>query len=721
MRQALIPAVALIISCSAGTPHTECDTCAPAGTCDVQVPEAPDVHLSCPADLTCETTFCPPGEVCPQRECPHCADVTETTCPSAVCDVADVSCPAHECDVQHDCFACEFDAGPLCPSPCGNGHCEDGESAEGCPVDCGPCGDGVCGHHEVGPAGGTCPADCLAACGNGQCEGGESPQFCLVDCSGCGDGFCGFMESSEVCLGDCPPACGNGTCDPGEGVLECAVDCFPPCGDALCTNGENPYSCPVDCTVCGDGVCGADETKENCAFDCDTPCGNGVCDGLETDVSCPVDCGPCGDDVCGHAESHDSCLVDCHGCAGKECGDDGFGGSCGLCDDDDACTTDNCQDSQCQFENDPLLCDDGNDCTDDSCDPIDGCLFAPLDGSTCDDGNPCTIGGLCDGTICQGLAWNPCDDLNICTDDSCEPPDGCLNAPNIQPCNDNNVCTTIDVCADSACTGSAPLDCDDAQECTEDSCDPVTGCLNDLVADGTPCGAPGDICFSGTCCTPDCEGLNCGSDGCGGTCGSCLQDNLCASGACFSTLCGAGCDLNETFDSWDPLTWEGNSWCNDIDQGAWEPAIVDGEAAMVGTDECWSQIRTVATWGAFSGLKVFVTPNLSSGGAGTDEAYVAYGNGWVQYAGNSAGFYLSDGKIWTWRSSVGLETEIGTYTPGEMVVLEINWHGTALTLRINGAGPYNVTLFEAAGQNHHLIMAQKNSEDGMLIEAAIEY
>lgn len=39
--------------------------------------------------------------------------------------------------------------------------------------------------------------------------------------------------------------------------------------------------------------------------------------------------------------------------------------------------------------------------------------------------------------------------------------------------------------------------------------------------------------LSGTC-TPSCTGRSCGSDGCGGTCGSCAQENLCSTdGACM--------------------------------------------------------------------------------------------------------------------------------------------------------------------------------------------
>ena len=45
------------------------------------------------------------------------------------------------------------------------------------------------------------------------------------------------------------------------------------------------------------------------------------------------------------------CLPECQpDCEGKECGDDGCGGSCGDCDDEDICTEDSCEDFQCVNE-----------------------------------------------------------------------------------------------------------------------------------------------------------------------------------------------------------------------------------------------------------------------------------------------------------------------------------------------------------------------------------
>jgi len=43
-------------------------------------------------------------------------------------------------------------------------------------------------------------------------------------------------------------------------------------------------------------------------------------------------------------------------------------------------------------------------------------------------------------------------------------------------------------------------DCNDQEECTQDSCVPASGCLNAPIPDDTPCTAvPDGICFSGNC------------------------------------------------------------------------------------------------------------------------------------------------------------------------------------------------------------------------------
>jgi len=68
-----------------------------------------------------------------------------------------------------------------------------------------------------------------------------------------------------------------------------------------------------------------------------------------------------------------------------------------------------------------------------------------------------------------------CDDGNDCTDDSCDAVAGCLYVNNAVPCNDGNACTVGDACSLGSCVGGMPKTCDDADPCTEDACDPASG------------------------------------------------------------------------------------------------------------------------------------------------------------------------------------------------------------------------------------------------------
>src|SRR5205823_9640615 len=52
-----------------------------------------------------------------------------------------------------------------------------------------------------------------------------------------------------------------------------------------------------------------------------------------------------------------------------------------------------------------------------------------------------------------------CSDGNVCTDDACDPATGCVNTPNTAACTDGNACTTADTCAGGVCVGGPPPFC----------------------------------------------------------------------------------------------------------------------------------------------------------------------------------------------------------------------------------------------------------------------
>jgi hypothetical protein len=177
-------------------------------------------------------------------------------------------------------------------------------------------------------------------------------------------------------------------------------------------------------------------------------------------------------------------------------------------------------------------CDDGNDCTIDTCDTMNGfCLHMPDTGASCETGDLCTVDTCNDLGFCEAGGPENCNDNNACTDDSCDPNTGCVNTNNTDPCDDGNACTTNDACAGGACVGGAPPNCNDNNACTDDSCDPNTGCVNtnntDPCDDGNAC-TTNDACASGACvggAPPNCNDNNaCTDDSCDPNTG-CVNSN----------------------------------------------------------------------------------------------------------------------------------------------------------------------------------------------------
>src|SRR5262249_8348866 len=54
-------------------------------------------------------------------------------------------------------------------------------------------------------------------------------------------------------------------------------------------------------------------------------------------------------------------------------------------------------------------------------------------------------------------------------------------------CSDGNICNGIETCRAGVCTAGTPLNCDDSDPCTMDSCEPSSGCQHTPVADLASC------------------------------------------------------------------------------------------------------------------------------------------------------------------------------------------------------------------------------------------
>lgn len=197
------------------------------------------------------------------------------------------------------------------------------------------------------------------------------------------------------------------------------------------------------------------------------------------------------------------------------------------------------------------------------------CLYEPADDdSFCDDGDPCTLGDSCLNGICKGLPLS-CPPSDACNLSACDPAQGiCTSTPVEGACDDKNLCTTGDTCSQGGCGGS-PVDCDDANPCSSDSCDVSQGCIH-LPLTGLPCLTPNPCVAESACsdqalCLPtklkSCDdGNDCTQDSCNtdsGDCrhlpladipcndaNACTQNDSCVEGTCFGS--GIICDDDNT-------------------------------------------------------------------------------------------------------------------------------------------------------------------------------
>jgi len=308
-----------------------------------------------------------------------------------------------------------------------------------------------------------------------------------------------------------PPECVTAT-DCAAVALPCvAPDCQV--GKCVLVLADTPCSDDNACTV-GD-QCQLDKCVAGIQANCDdlNPCTDDSCDPAKGCVSLPnqvtcVDGNGCTlDDVCEGGKCVGGKALSCDDdnvCTDDSCESNGKDEihTCthlpnqATCTDNDACTLDDgCDGMKCKSKAN-AVCDDNNICTTDSCDAVKGCVYVSNEAS-CTDNDACTVDDKCFENACKSGTLLVCSDSNACTTDLCKPETGCSYENNQNVCNDNNVCSVNDVCVAGVCLAGPLQNCDDANLCTVDSCEPTTGCKVINVADGTKC-ADG-LCKNGSC------------------------------------------------------------------------------------------------------------------------------------------------------------------------------------------------------------------------------
>ena len=259
--------------------------------------------------------------------------------------------------------------------------------------------------------------------------------------------------------------------------------------------------------------------------------------------------------------SEDGGQGDAAGDGGSDLGADGGCTDNSQCNDDVACTVDECgSDGRCSNEPQDGLCNDDDECTIDACDAVDGCLDPqPDEGADCGDG-----GDVCDP---EGACVECIDDAADAGQDSgCAPAtpicddDACVECVGDADCGDDLYCQ------DGVCVGcTTDRHCDDGLDCTIDSCNlddntcvhdgDDSVCDDDRFCNGAESCSPEDDRALADGCLPGAppvlgDGVSCTRDRCDDGADEvvheadddlCLGESECVASHCDDTL---GCQSN---------------------------------------------------------------------------------------------------------------------------------------------------------------------------------
>ncbi len=307
-------------------------------------------------------------------------------------------------------------------------------------------------------------------------------------------------------------------------VGKCAAACAAGFTEPACSECQLAQSCAQTLKACSGLVAPGTGCQPKCAG---KQCGDDGCGGS---------CGTCtAGTACG---AGDQCIACIPSCAGKLCGDNGCGGTCGQCEANQSCSPQGkCTTATCV----PQCL--GKECGSDGCDGTCG---------ACKPGLSCDGVGLCSGTCTSDCAGKKCGS------------DGCNGT--CGKCAANQTCD-----ATGQCVGDCQPNCV-GKSCGSNGCGGQCG----TCGSGQSCNAQGKC----TVCTPKCDAKECGGDGCGGSCGGCAIGQTCnLSGVCTGEgkACGAvsfvGCCSTTKY------TWcaEGKLWefdCAELPACGWSD--IDG-------------------------------------------------------------------------------------------------------------------------------------------------
>jgi hypothetical protein len=441
-------------------------------------------------------------------------------------------------------------------------------------------------------------------------------QRCEIDTNECLYGVCVTGPNSTWCnenpfdpipLPPPPSQCCYYTCDPDMGIFPLCNTSSPCNTDDQCYNFECMFNANTSQCSCGivsvkphpgDDIC----TTYVCdpevgwipdyadGFPCGSPsdstcdrpdtCMTGVCQPNYSPSSTPC----AGETLCKEA-------ANCTGtglCAAQLNKQDSLscGPSTGVCDPGNVCSSGSCVNN---FASNGTICGPAHECHSlDICNGLGACVHGPSlpDGTSCGVAEICgsrncssgvcvnilLVGNICNASefdcqldaVCTGSNFYCPDRFAASESTLCRTGTGCFSdaycdgqnftCPEIPPinCDDSNLCT-LDSCVRNATSGKAccayqNLTCTDTTLCVEYTCDPLLGCQGSSVAcnDNNTCTVSSCVNGSGCQFTPrpsdtQCDdGDECTVDDVCGPAANCSGVPLCSPKQCASVVCSAG-------------------------------------------------------------------------------------------------------------------------------------------------------------------------------------
>ncbi|MFH0928726.1 MAG: Ig-like domain-containing protein, partial [Candidatus Aenigmatarchaeota archaeon] len=456
------------------------------------------------------------------------------------------------------------------------------------------CGDGTCDYSNCGETQSNCCQDCGCP-SNYICSGGTCvPVSCGLQYFdlGCG-AYCnwaGTCASNERCwLIDDP-------CDSSPGGYECIYDsscgstCTAQCGTCTqssstsctgtqtCTRADcSTYtqSCNVASgTSCGATTCTADVCSGTTWYDYPSTCSRfcnsaGSCQSCSctpATYSCDARCYSCGDKTCNSAcgETSSTCCQDCGGCVSPSITVSATPSSVPA----DGTTTSTISATLSNSASGVWvgITTTRGTLSSSGCTSSGGSCTVTIRSSSA--GTATVTGsasGYTSGSRVVTFTTVSTPTISASASPSSVPADG-SSASTIRAILSNGasgvwvgITTTRGTLSSTGCSTSSGT-------CTVTLKSSSTGTATVTISASGYTSSSTVVTFT-TSCTPNCAGKNCGSDGCGGTCGTCSSDSYCDNGVCRLSCVPATCgSLGKNCGSWSDGCG-GTLWCGTCGSG----------------------------------------------------------------------------------------------------------------------------------------------------------